>query len=950
MQAKLKLNVLFIGVTLVSLIIMTTVYVEILTHRSQSEHERAMVTQQLSIVHGALESKIYQNIELATGLASYLSFNPEVSASDFAKFSANIASDKTDIISLGLARNFVITHIYPLEGNEKVLGVDYRELPEQFEIVNKTVTLKKKIIAGPVDLVQGGVGLIARLPIAHENGSVDIISVVLDYNKIMSSVMSKSSTDLSISIRGADATGDQGPVFYGSERIFSLDPIKQTVHLPYGSWSMAAIPKQGWGAFTFNLYAWLISGIFIVLIIFTSHLYLKNTHLSRKKNLHLAFTQAKFKAFFDQNNVVMMMLDSDGSIHDSNLAAQNFYGYLQEELTHLSIIEPAARESDVDQAYTSVIKTKHVLANGNIRDVEVYKTPVELGDHEFVFAIVFDVTRQLRNEQNRRLFEAVYKHCQEGILVADNKHRIISVNPAFETITGYSESEALGNTPAMLKSGQHEAGFYLKMFKSIKTDGYWRGEIWNKTKLGKLYPQNLSISAVKDDKAEISNFVAVFSDISQQKESEKKLELLAHYDELTGLPNRLTLKLQIDQQLKIAQRKHSSCALLFVDLDRFKLINDSLGHAAGDDLLIKVGQRIKKRIREEDILARLGGDEFVIMVSDYESKDDLMVVAYDVCKHLKYPFTVAGVEVNIGASIGIAQYPDDANSTDELIKLADASMYKAKQNSQQDFVFYDRSITEEASTRLTIRAEINQAIANQEFELLLQPQINLESMTVCGAEALIRWNHPQKGLLTPDRFIQLAEDTGTINLITHWVVSSAFDIMHNWRQQHHNLRLSVNVSARELRQDSLYEHLHQLTEHYPGMAQYISLEIVESALVEELEETNHKLQGLRNLGFQIEIDDFGTGFSSLSYLGTLSVDALKIDRIFVQNMDSKVQSSIVKSIIALANNFDLSVISEGIETQQHAEMLIKLGCKVGQGYFFSKPIKQADFAERYLNT
>lgn len=942
---------------LVILVILVTFYVDFLEFESEKSLEQKKVTQELSLVRAELSALLYNHISLTKGMASHIAFNPNITQSEFEDFIQTLVDEDSIIRSIGAAKNLTITHVYPFKGNEKALGFAYETVPSQYATVIKTLELKQVIIDGPVNLVQGGRGMIARLPVLRDEKVWGVVSIVLDFDEVTKLIENSMPAETAFSIRTTNQDSEFAKQIYGDASIFDYEHIAQDISLPYGSWTIAAKPSNDWVTFHLHIRPWLLSFLVIFGIIYISNLRIKRAQRQTEMQNSLAFSEAKFRSFFAENSIPMFVTDPVGKIIEANKAAESFYGYLGDELSSFTLLKNSENTPTLEDEMniskfelTTEFKhqTKHVTAHGYLRDIELFGTPIELEEQMRLFVIVIDITKQVRDESNRRLFEKVYQHSQEGIMVTDEKYKIIEVNPAFEKITGYTNSEVKGQNPSILKSGKHQAPFYEKMHSEIKNKGFWRGEIWNKTKTGRLYPQLLSISQVQDKTKTVTHFVAVFSDITQQKESEKQLKRLAHFDELTGLPNRFTFKIRLKEQIKTAKLKHNKIAILFIDLDRFKVVNDSLGHQAGDQLLVQVGQRISSKIQANDVLARLGGDEFIIMVTDYRSDEDLKVLAHDICRDLKAPFELGNIEVNVGASIGFSQYPRDSDEVEELIKFADASMYKAKKNSNLDYAFYDASITDEASSKLTIKAEIKRAIECNEFELHLQAQIDLAVNQIHGAEALIRWNHPTKGLLAPIQFINLAEETGNIRLITHWVIEQIFEIQNDWLLQGYQCRISANISASELRDPSLFDLLHHLARQYPSVPQMVSLEIVESALVEDVEETNKQLSTLRNLGFKIEIDDFGTGFSSLSYLGRLPVDALKIDKFFVQNMDERVQKGMVKSIIALAQNFDLSLVAEGIESEQHAKMLLDLGCTIGQGYFFSKPITQAEFESRFL--
>jgi diguanylate cyclase (GGDEF)-like protein/PAS domain S-box-containing protein len=953
----MKKSIIVARVFLITVVVAIVCYVEYLQFQTEKEQQKLALTQSLSFLHGDIEATIYRNVELVKGLAAYISINPNMTQDEFSEYVEQLLKSKSNIRHLAAARNYIITHLYPYIGNEQAFGVDYRQVTDQLGPIQTAIKYNEIVLAGPVQLVQGGTGIIGRLPVFIEDKNWGLVSIVMDYDSLLNSLNLEAYSNIDIAIRGIDSKGNDGDVFYGDKSLFTSPSITQVIKLPYGSWVIAARPKQGWMSFNPHFFTWAFASIIIFALLYSMNLRFKNINLAIEKQKALTDSEEKFRNFFNLNSVVMLIVDEFGVIKNSNESAQLFYGYSEEELTGLAIevLEPDTKETAfagirfADSQNKNIITSQHKMKNGEIKDVKICSTPVELDGQTQLFSIIFDITDQRELEKQWRLFEQVYRNAQEGIFVTDEIFSIISANPAFEKITGYCEKEVINENPSVLDSDVHDEQFYKKIFATLRSKGSWRGEIWNKNKDGTVYPQLSSISEVRNEANQICNYIGVFSDISQQKQSETKLEKLAHFDQLTGLPNRLTLKLHLEKALQLAKFNETQCALLFLDLDRFKVINDSLGHSAGDELLLKVGLRLKDRLRSKDILARLGGDEFVILITDYEDESQLAFIANDLCRHLQMPFKIVDeTEANLGASIGIAQYPKDSTSADELLKYADASMYKAKSSKDINYIFYNQNIILEANNKLTIASEIKRAINENEFELFLQPQYDLSTGSLLGAEGLIRWNHPQKGFLTPDKFIPLAESTGAIKLITAWVVDEVFEIVNQWRSENRDLNLSFNVSALEFADKDLFTRIMQKSKIHPDASHYLTIEIVESALVEHLDFAKDILHNLRKEGFKVAIDDFGTGFSSLSYLAQLPMDILKIDRVFVDKMESDLQNGIVKSIIDLASNFSLMVTAEGIESEKQIALLLKMGCTVGQGFFYSKPITLEHFTERCL--
>ncbi len=958
----MKRSIIFAHLMVIALVIIGASYTDYLKHKNELNDQQKRVSSDLALIKADLEGTLLRNIELIYGLSTYINLNPNITQAEFSLFAEKLLKNKNNIKNIAAAKDLIITHMHPVKGNEKAIGLNYLEREDQLPAIQTALIYNKTVLAGPIDLVQGGRGLIARLPVFIDQKNWGFVSIVLDFESILQSVNIQNYKGLNIALKGKDARGRNGDVIYGDDALFlSSDTIESSVRLPFGEWILAGEPIEGWHTLHLHVPHWSIAFGIIFVVIYGMNLRLRNEKLAQEKQTALVLSESRFRNFFKLHRVCMVVLDEDARVIDSNASAQHFYGFSSSEFKGKTLPDVKNAwnkdnkigalsggingnggfidERDAHGLMSLVVHTNHVAADNVEKSVEIHVTPVESMGKNQLFVLIFDTTEQRKHEQQWHLFEQVYKHSQEGILVTDTKNKIISTNPAFERITGYSSKEVVGQNPSLLNSGRQDQDFYKHMYDDIYKNGFWRGEIWNKAKSGEVYPQLLSISQVRNGDNELTNYVAVFSDITKQKESEEKLERLAHYDELTGLPNRLTLKLHLEREIKHAKRQNKQCALLFLDLDRFKVINDSLGHKAGDELLCMVGERLGNRLRDHDVLARLGGDEYVILITDYKDEAQLANLAKDLSCQLDHPFVLSdGVEANVGVSIGIAQYPKDAKCADELLKYSDASMYKAKKAVDLSYTFYTKAITDEASSRLTINAEVKKAVKYNEFELLLQPQVCLSSSKIIGAEALIRWHHPEKGYLTPNEFIPLAESTGAIKQITRWVVEKAFDIAERWHTQKRSLRLSINVSAVELSDRELFDAIVNLSKTKPHVPSYLTLEIVESALIENIEFAKDLLYKLQNLGFQIAIDDFGIGFSSLSYLSQLPIDTLKIDRVFVQNMDSSVQHGIVKSVINLASNFNMKVVGEGIETIEHESALLRLGCDYGQGFLYSKAV------------
>ncbi len=579
--------------------------------------------------------------------------------------------------------------------------------------------------------------------------------------------------------------------------------------------------------------------------------------------------------------------------------------------------------------------------------IEVRGAP--LPDGGFV-TIYTDITARRKSEERLQLAEKVFDNSPDAIMISDHDNRIVSINEAFTQITGFAPEDVLGEDPRILASGRHDAEFYRRMWDELKRNGHWAGEIWDRRKSGETYPKWMTISAVVDrHTGKLTHYVTMFSDITERKTAEQRIHYLAHHDALTGLPNRFSLEARLDQACVEARRHAWNVAVLFIDLDRFKVINDTLGHHVGDQLLIEVARRFTGSIRETDMVARLGGDEFVIVLPDLKTPSDAATVADKIIGALSTAIVVDGNELHTSPSVGISVYPDDGGDSDTIMRNADTAMYHAKTLGRNNFQFYAEEMNRNASERLDIERRLRQALAKNEFELYYQAQLTTQDLCVAGVEALLRWRTGDGRLVAPDRFIPIAEETGLIVALGEWVLRTACRQAKAWIDGGlAPLRIAVNVSARQLRKQDFPDIVASALADSGLPAPLLEIEITESAVMEEPEEARAILVRLKEMGVTLAIDDFGTGYSSLAYLKRFPIDHLKIDRSFVTDVEHDANdAAIAVSIIALAHNLGLKVIAEGVETDAQLALLRTHRCDELQGYLFSRPLP-ADAAGDYL--
>ena len=554
-----------------------------------------------------------------------------------------------------------------------------------------------------------------------------------------------------------------------------------------------------------------------------------------------------------------------------------------------------------------------------------------------------DISEHRQMELARREATAVFENSYEGILVANAEGIITRVNSAFTRITGYTQVEVEGRSPRMLSSGRHDARFFQEFWRALAEQGLWRGEIWNKRKNGDIFAVLQSVAVVRDGKGQVQHYVSVFADISQLKAHEAELDRVANYDSLTLLPNRRLLSDRLKQAILRSDRGGKSCAICFLDLDGFKAINDTLGHAVGDQVLIGVAHQLTHILRAEDTLARLGGDEFVVLLSEVASAEECTLILERMLEAVRLPIAVNEHQVHLSASIGVSLYPSDNADPDILLRHADMAMYLAKQAGKNRYQLFDPEIDRIAQNHREYLSQMQSALQRREFVLYYQPKVDLVSGAVMGAEALIRWQHPERGLLPPAEFLPHLNGSNLEGLFGEWVIDTALEQMRRWREQGLDIKVSVNISANHLLQPVFAERLGQALERHADVEPaQLELEVLESAALTDMDQAVEILERCMELGVQFSLDDFGTGYSSLTYLRKLPVHTLKIDQSFVRDMLVDPDDlGIVRGIIELANAFNREVVAEGVETLAHGALLRAMGCRVVQGYGVARPMPAA---------
>ncbi|MBB4813761.1 diguanylate cyclase (GGDEF)-like protein/PAS domain S-box-containing protein [Pseudomonas rhodesiae] len=675
----------------------------------------------------------------------------------------------------------------------------------------------------------------------------------------------------------------------------------------------------------------------------------------------LQTSEEKFaKAFHASPDGLLLSRQRDGLLIEFNEGFSRLTGF-----TAATSIDQTALELGI---WVDLNERKHLLelmrrdgfvrdfichirrADGLIRLCELSSRPLPIGDEDCMLTIARDITERQLMQEKLQQAATVFESTAEGVLITDTRQNIIAVNRAFSEITGYSEAEALGQTPRLLASGLHDSAFYAAMWHQLTTHGHWQGEISNRRKSGELYPSWLTISAVRNRDNVVTHFVAVFADISSLKLAQARLDYQAHHDPLTGLPNRTLFENRLQAALNGHQQTGKQGAVLFLDLDRFKHINDSLGHPVGDLLLKGIALRLKEQLRDIDTVARLGGDEFIILLPGLQHEGDAEHLANKLLACFTPPFQAGEHEFFISASIGTSLYPQDGTDVATLVKNADAAMYRSKAKGRNRVECYTRDLTVQAKERVALEHELRRAIERNECSLYYQPKLCLKTHALIGAEALIRWHHPTFGDVPPEHFIPLAEENGMILQIGDWVLEQACRQLHAWQGTFDDFGpLSVNLAGAQLRHPNLLPRIEQLLHDYRLEPGCLQLEITENFIMSQAEEALDVLHELKRLGVQLAIDDFGTGYSSLSYLKRLPLDFLKIDQSFVRGLpDDPHDVAIVRAIIALGHSMQFTIIAEGVENPAQQAFLADEGCEQMQGYIVSLPLPPELFAATFL--
>lgn len=657
----------------------------------------------------------------------------------------------------------------------------------------------------------------------------------------------------------------------------------------------------------------------------------------------------------EKNNILVKIID----LFPSRVAAYNREGVLVyvnryyldanelklSDINHLNFAQISRCNIDFENILEKLLITSSFVVQKK-QDNRWYESIFYTIEHEFIIHICTDITVQKEKEIELEQLAVFFENSSEGIIITDAKNQICSVNEAFSKITGYTKEEILGKTPSLLKSGVHDKLFYEEIWKSLHEKNLWRGEIYNKRKDGSIYPEWMSIAKILNPKYNEEYYVAIFTDITELKEKNDRLYYYANYDILTGLANRVQFEAYLRNGIANAKRNNTQLALFFVDLDKFKDINDTCGHDVGDKMIQSVASRIQDALRGDDFVARIGGDEFVIVLKEIKSHKDIAALAKKLSKVIQEPIEIEGKIFFMSLSIGIAIYPQNGVGASELIKNADTAMYAVKEHGRSGYLLYNKGMTHQVSKKLNTQNELQIAIEQEQFEMYYQAIVDLQTDKIVGAEALVRWNHPQKGVLAPVSFLAYLDDSNMVVVFGRLVIKKVFSDFFMLQKTFNNSEfiVSINISVKHFFDNSFINHLLEMCKTFGIYPRQIELAILETTIMNNTALAQKKFELLKQEGFRIAIDDFGTAYSSLSYLKNFKVDKLKIDQSFIRDfLEDNNDKAIVEAIIKLADTFGFDVQAEGVETLEHQTLLKKLNCHLAQGYFYNKPLSLNDF-------
>lgn len=946
--------------------------------RSHIREKRLQTSTQAADRARILEAHLRHSLSAAYTLATFVRNSENIEAR-FETIAGDMLSFYPDVNGLSLSPGGVVSQVMPKAGNRAALGFNQLEDKVQGSETRLALRSGELSVAGPLDLVQGGRGMVARYPVMIDGEFWGFTNVTIQLQRLLevSRLDEIEAQGYDYQLWREESTTGERQLITGNTQALLHEPVEQVINLPNNTWTLAMAPTTGWVPHSWLVVAWapvvlvsLLLGYLVKALLdlrwHRHHLQREvaqrtqelTTSLERYRTLIAASNTGAWEYFHNQDYMqcspeyfsMLGRLQSDYRMDGQPNLAETWTNLLHPDDLDEAVTNFASYiASGAEGMYEGRFRMKHadghwvwILSRGqSLRDEEGNLRGITVGTHT-------DISQQVENEAQLELAAKVFERGSEGVLITDADETIVMVNNAFTRITGYSEEEALGQKPSLLASGRHDADFFRAMWHEIKRRGVWQGEVWNRRKNGEIYPEWLSVSEITDEEERPTYYIGIISDISRLKEDQEEIHRLAYYDPLTNLPNRSLLEERAAFALKIAERNRDTVALLFLDLDNFKNINDSLGHKAGDRLLQAFAERLRTMVREEDTFARPGGDEFILLLPSTDASGAAHA-AQKLLTLLHRPFRVDGYDLSVSSSVGIALFPDDGDHLSQLYTNADIAMYRAKQKGRNTYSFFTPELQTHYVRLMQIENALRQALETNQFELYYQPQQEMHTGATVGFEALLRWTHPELGSIPPGEFIPIAESSGLIVPIGEWVLREATQQLRRWIDDGiAPPKIAINLSAAQFHQPSLPDLIMTILDDASLPPEYLELELTESMTMDDPERAVAMINRLHGAGVSLSMDDFGTGYSSLSYLKRFKISKLKIDQSFVRDItrdnDDRV---IISTIITLAQSLGLRVIAEGVETREQHEFLRRLGCHDMQGYYFSRPIN-AERASEFL--
>ncbi len=898
------------------------------------------------------------------------------SSKDFDRFSREVLPFYTSVSHLSLSPGGVITQVYPLAGNQASIG--FNQLGDQNQSAEARLALEsgKLTLAGPLNLIQGGLGIVGRLPVFLEPDDGvpqrqfwGFTNVTIRLDKLMDSANLDQLRERNMAFRLWRQLPDGSSQEIASYLPEQLNqPINHNFQVPNGTWVLSLSPQGGWH----NL--WVLSSKIMLALLLCVLLGFQTNFMiylhKRKLLLELLVSKSieqvnnariQLQATLDAIPDLLFECGRDGMIYGYHtrrhdllfVPPEEFIGRYCRDLLPADanqVVEAALAEAAASGISKGKSYSLDMPQGRSWWELSVARKVGESGDQARFVIISRDISERRRAEEELRVAATAFE-AREGMMITTPEARILKVNKAFSEITGYSAEQAIGQTPDILRSERHSGSYFHNMWQALAQVGSWRGEIWNRRPSGEDYPVWLTITAVKDDQDQTSHYVATLSDITERKASEARINRLAFYDSLTELPNRRLLHDRLEHALATSARMGNLGAILFIDLDDFKTLNDNRGHHIGDLLLVAVAKRLRESVRQEDTVGRLGGDEFLVVLEGLSKDRDqaqmqVQRISEKILNHLNQPYQLEDTEYVTTPSLGITLFDPGIQDCDELLKQADQAMYQAKAGGRNTYRFFDPQMQSQSAERFALQAQLREALGSQQFSLHYQAQIDNQGQCL-GAEALIRWQHPKRGMVSPLEFIPLAEESGLILPLGQWILETACAQLLAWAKTPATakLNLAINISARQFQHPQFVAQLLQTVERTGINPRRLKLELTESMLLSHQDEIITKMNALKGRGIKLSLDDFGTGYSSLAYLKRLPIDELKIDKSFVRDiLTDPNDAAIALTVIRLAQSMDLNVIAEGVETQEQRNWLEQQGCYRYQGYYFGKPVAASEFS------